>query len=63
MTKLASEGNWPRAHNPGAAEQMKSGAVIVVDSGDGIPDGNFSDDVSVIGARARGHQRKFVWEI
>jgi regulator of RNase E activity RraA len=54
MTKLAKEGDWPRAYNVRAAEEVKPGDVIVVDLGGGIPDGIFFGDVSAIGARAAG---------
>jgi regulator of RNase E activity RraA len=54
MTKLAKEGDWPRAYNVRAAEEVKPGDVIAVDLGGGIPDGIFFGDVSAIGARAAG---------
>jgi regulator of RNase E activity RraA len=54
MTKLAKEGDWPRAYNVRAGEEVKPGDVIVVDLGGGIPDGIFFGDVSAIGARAAG---------
>jgi 4-hydroxy-4-methyl-2-oxoglutarate aldolase len=54
MTRLAKEGDWPRAYNVRAGEEVKPGDVIVVDLGGGIPDGIFFGDVSAIGARAAG---------
>jgi regulator of RNase E activity RraA len=54
MTELAKAGDWPRAYNVRAGEEVKPGDVIVVDLGGGIPDGIFFGDVSAIGARAAG---------
>jgi len=54
MTQLAKEGDWPRAYNVRAAEEVKPGDVIVVDLGGGIPDGIFFGDASAIGARVAG---------
>lgn len=58
MTRLAKEGDWPRAYNVRAAEEVKPGDVIVVDLGGGIPDGIFFGDVSAIGARVAGARRQ-----
>jgi 4-hydroxy-4-methyl-2-oxoglutarate aldolase len=54
MTQLAKEGDWPRAYNVRAAEEVKPGDVIVVDLGGGIPDGIFFGDVSALGAKSGG---------
>ena len=54
MLTLAKEGDWPRAYNVRAAEEVKPGDVIVVDLGGEISDGIFFGDVSAIGAQTAG---------
>jgi len=54
MRTLAKEGDWPEAYNVRAAEEAKSGDVLVVDLGGGITEGVFFGDISALGAQAAG---------
>jgi len=61
MDTLAKEGDWPRGYNVRAAEEAKSGDVLVVDLGGGIPDGIFFGDISALGAQMAGARGAVLW--
>lgn len=54
MQALAKEGDWPVAWNVRAAEEVKSGDVLVVDLGGDIDTGVFWGDISALGAKTAG---------
>ena len=61
MTRLAKEGDWPRAYNVRAAEEAKPGDVVVVDLGGEIANGVFFGDISALGIQLRGAAGAVLW--
>lgn len=61
MTRLAKEGDWPRAYNVRAAEEANPGDVVVVDLGGVIADGVFFGDISALGIQLRGAAGAVLW--
>jgi regulator of RNase E activity RraA len=51
---LAKQGDWPEYYNVRAAEEAKSGDVLVVDLGGSLTTGVFFGDISALGAQLAG---------